>query len=542
MNTKIMRTIAGIILAAALALSLPAFAAGVKAEEVHTHDGITFTAWNNGTKLPSTPGDYYLMQDIDQSIQPTGWTVPAGTTRLCLNGHKILLPNGFLCSDSGIMINSGATLELYDCGDGAVTASGDQSKNGVHVNGGTFILNSGTIKDISTTLGGSMGGGVLIDSGEFVMNGGTISGNESLEAGGVRVNGGEFIMKGGSISENRSGQGGVCVKDGTFTMEGGTISQNTYTCGVYVDGGTFTMKGGTISNNEHNHGGCGGVNVFKGIFNHYGGTITDNKSEDVKCENMRTVTYNSNGGSGSMPIQYITHNDHPLMENAFIRDGYDFTGWNTRTDGLGESYSDKQAVSLTYNLTLYAQWKVMPKTSIAKADISGVKDKVYSGKQQTQKPVVKLGGKKLIEGTDYKVSYQNNVKAGKNAAVIITGIGSYKDSRSVTFQIRKAANPLKVSGKTVSLKAKDLKNDKKVAASKAYTYKKKGIGKRSYKIDRVTPAKYRKFFSVDKKGNIKIKKGLKKGSYKVFVKVTAKGDKNYNSGSGKAKVTIKVKK
>ena len=45
----------------------------------------------------------------------------------------------------------------------------------------------------------------------------------------------------------------------------------------------------------------------------------------------------------------------------------------------------------------------------------------------------------------------------------------------------------------------------------------------------------------EKTGNITVKKGLKKGKYKVAVNVKASGDANHNGGVRKATVTIKVK-
>lgn len=45
-----------------------------------------------------------------------------------------------------------------------------------------------------------------------------------------------------------------------------------------------------------------------------------------------------------------------LTPNAFKRDGYVFSGWNTDRDGGGTSYRDKDRVRLDGDMTLYAQW------------------------------------------------------------------------------------------------------------------------------------------------------------------------------------------
>ena len=70
-----------------------------------------------------------------------------------------------------------------------------------------------------------------------------------------------------------------------------------------------------------------------------------------------TITFNANGGSGSMEPQIVNELEPTmLMANAFTRDGYDFVGWNTSADGSGDHYADQASVALSDDLTLYAQW------------------------------------------------------------------------------------------------------------------------------------------------------------------------------------------
>ncbi|MBQ4282239.1 MAG: InlB B-repeat-containing protein [Spirochaetales bacterium] len=59
-----------------------------------------------------------------------------------------------------------------------------------------------------------------------------------------------------------------------------------------------------------------------------------------------------------MPAQKVNKKEStPLNANTFTRDsGYVFNGWNTKADGTGESYADKANVTLSADLTLYAQW------------------------------------------------------------------------------------------------------------------------------------------------------------------------------------------
>lgn len=164
--------------------------------------------------------------------------------------------------------------------------------------------------------------------------------------------------------------------------------------------------------------------------------------------------------------------------------------------------------------------------SIKTCTVSGIKTKTYNGKAQTQTLTVKDGTTVLKKGTDYTVTYKNNINAGK-AAVTIKGKGNYTGTLTKTFKINKAKNSITVSVKTkVTAKAGEktvIKNAVKV---------KKAQGKVTYKTSNK---------KVTVKGNkLIITKGLTKGkTYKVKITISAKGNKNYNSK--KLVKTIKIK-
>ena len=72
-----------------------------------------------------------------------------------------------------------------------------------------------------------------------------------------------------------------------------------------------------------------------------------------------TITFNANGGEGSMEPQCFEAGvDTALNTNAFTRESYKFIGWNTAADGSGATYADEGAIlELTEDMTLYAQWQ-----------------------------------------------------------------------------------------------------------------------------------------------------------------------------------------
>lgn len=93
-------------------------------------------------------------------------------------------------------------------------------------------------------------------------------------------------------------------------------------------------------------------------------TITSDITLTAKwTQNTYTVTFDANGGEGTMDDQTFTYDEEKaLTTNAFTRTGYTFTGWNTAADGTGEAFADKATVkNLTAEpngaVTLYAQWE-----------------------------------------------------------------------------------------------------------------------------------------------------------------------------------------
>ncbi len=70
-----------------------------------------------------------------------------------------------------------------------------------------------------------------------------------------------------------------------------------------------------------------------------------------------TVSYNANGGIGSMSSVSVDENQSvTIAQNTFTRSGYEFTSWNTKANGSGTTYKAGDKLVVTADVTLYAQW------------------------------------------------------------------------------------------------------------------------------------------------------------------------------------------
>ncbi|MBR3871427.1 MAG: InlB B-repeat-containing protein, partial [Paludibacteraceae bacterium] len=87
-------------------------------------------------------------------------------------------------------------------------------------------------------------------------------------------------------------------------------------------------------------------------------TPVDPSDPEIPIVTEYTVSYDANGGTGSMSEVKVKENETiTIAENAFTRSMFQFTGWNTKADGTGTSYADKASIKVTQSITLYAQWK-----------------------------------------------------------------------------------------------------------------------------------------------------------------------------------------
>lgn len=173
-------------------------------------------------------------------------------------------------------------------------------------------------------------------------------------------------------------------------------------------------------------------------------------------------------------------------------------------------------------------------------DISTEFDKLrfgYNGKEQQPKCTLKFRNRTLVEGMDYFVVSPGAVVPGiYELEFYAFGRYRYGMCSMVQFEITKGANPMKVSPRTASVKYSRLKKKSQMIERKKIV---------SVSSDTVGDVRYKKVsgnkkIAVSSSGRATVKKGLKKGTYSVKIKVTAAGNDHYNSKTKTVTSKIKV--
>lgn len=147
-----------------------------------------------------------------------------------------------------------------------------------------------------------------------------------------------------------------------------------------------------------------------------------------------TVTYDSNGGTGTMTDEdspYASGSTVTVLTNEFTREGYEFSSWNTKANGSGSPYDpaddENNTFTINENTTLYAQWMVK-KYNVALSSIENVDLLASYGTSST----ITEGNNADVDcGTEITLS-ATNMDAGK---VFIWSVTKNEDSSDVTDDV-----------------------------------------------------------------------------------------------------------
>jgi len=147
-----------------------------------------------------------------------------------------------------------------------------------------------------------------------------------------------------------------------------------------------------------------------------GGTVSYEMWANVKCDSANTSTpvllYEASWKSSNSAIAAVDKYGKVTAKGSGSAVITATLGSFSKSVTVNVAYKDLSKCTATLNTTSY----------------------VYDGKAKTPSVTVKDGQKTLTNGTDYTVSYSSNVNAG-TATVTITGKGSYKNTKVLTFKI-----------------------------------------------------------------------------------------------------------
>ena len=359
---------------------------------------------------------------------------------------------------------------------------------------------------------------------------------------------GSLAITGKCRGYNRGILCGDLAIDSNATVKS-NISTSLDDCYAVLSKGSITVAG-TLSasavlnhiDNENNGFNAYGVDAGEGITVKKGGKLTakaqgsrsiSSYAEAVDCDGKLTVGGTlSASAKGNAAYGLSISNGGTVTKSGKLIVAAE-TDWHDYTTALN-LYSGDLVVNGTAKVTSNAKGichDLDPDVDTsATVTVGPAGELVASGSIALENVSVKLGSSKL------------NVLAGFDSsgakAVDASAIG---DSHYVHVFAPKA-NTLTVKAKTVKFKvSKVQKKAQSVKASKAFTVK-KAKGGVSYKAVKSVTKNAKSKVKVAKNGKVTVKKGTKKGTYKLQVRVTAAGDTFYKKGSKTVTLTVKVVK
>jgi hypothetical protein len=254
------------------------------------------------------------------------------------------------------------------------------------------------------------------------------------------IRGEKTYIQGASVSIDLSKVSGVFNTYAICGMEGLSITKGSFvtaSSGVRAGGssGSGTLMGGsvtiadsTVVINMNKNAETASINCFNG------GKI----SNSVVRTSADGTIFSPDGPMSISNSDVITGRVSALQTITLKKvKGVTVTGDIRKT--LAGSTEGKIAATHTGSASTYAHGVQDP---LSKATVKFAKSSyAYTGKALSPKPTVVLGGKTLVKGTDYTVTYKANTNVG-TATVTITGAGTYVGTKKATFKVVPAATKM----------------------------------------------------------------------------------------------------
>ena len=213
------------------------------------------------------------------------------------------------------------------------------------------------------------------------------------------------------------------------------VANQTYTTGEIKPSITVTLDGKTLTNGSDyslsykNNINVGNATItIQGIGNYTGSVtktfkIIGKSISETEISNIADQTYTA--GEIKPPVT-ITLNGKTLTN------GSDYSLSYKNNINIGEATIIIEGIG-NYTGTIDKKFKIVP-IDISNAVISNIADQTYTKGEIKPSITVTLDGKTLTNGSDYSLSYKNNIDVGE-ATIIIKGIGIYSGNLTKKFKI-----------------------------------------------------------------------------------------------------------
>ena len=319
----------------------------------------TFWAQRNGgaeltvgglTPLSSLPV-YALVQETGEGGKPApGTEIKVYSTEITANGIRLTLPNGYANGCAVALVQP-----TTDFGTVVITTMKPELQETADLSGGAY--------EVPYTVTYTMSDSLL----------------NMLKTASADITTMSFVVELDSRLAAKTGDSGNClytfdgdgILNGTASISGHTVTvtcapssgwktaitgkssvKMTLQCAGLLDAADFTA-GESLNTAAHISGKVSSGSTVTSV------VIPSNICRTKMLAPTYTVTYDANGGSGTMTDKnspYAYGAEATVLTNGFTRSGYTFTGWNTQADGKGTSCKAGDSINVTGNIVLYAQW------------------------------------------------------------------------------------------------------------------------------------------------------------------------------------------
>lgn len=258
------------------------------------------------------------------------------TLALNNNAHTVTFTTAGTFTAGKVLTITGWTGTIAGCSAGTAGR--------IFVGSGASALSAAQLAQIKFTISGVDYPATLLSTGELVPTLKLVvtnPGNQIAGVGfGVTVTATDFNGTARNVPANT----GITLTSATNTIGGTTTGTiNSGSSAVTISGVTLSAGTNATITASSNAGFC----LLPGTSTTF----------DVTTGSGFTVTFNANGGTGTMSPQNASSLT-ALNANTFTRTGYTFTGWNTVAGGGGTAYADEDNYDFTADITLYAQWSI----------------------------------------------------------------------------------------------------------------------------------------------------------------------------------------